>query len=91
MNIKEFIKKHEGKIIVGSIVGGAIIGIVLTKKYLGNKMLEIEGQEVLKAFTSKPEAVGRTTEEVVDFILNVAENDKFAIFKESKLYEIVKL
>lgn len=91
MKIKEFIKKHKSEIIVGTVVGSTIIAAVLVKKSISMRILQKEGEQILTTLTNDHKAIGRTAEEIVDFILNVGENDKFAIFKETELYEIVKL
>lgn len=83
MKIKNFIKEHKVEIAIGAVVGGAIIATVLTRKYLRIKIEQIEGKSgVIK---------GKTIDEVIDFILSASENDKFAVFKEGPLFEIVDL
>ena len=88
IKIKNFVKKHETKILITTIIGGSIISAVLAKKITKNKMLDL-GNEM----QAKIELNFRTKEEIMEFILNASENDKFAIFKEKEtdLFEIVDL
>ena len=84
--IKTFIKKHETKIWVVTIIGGSIISSVVASKITKNKMLDL-GNEM----TAKFEHDFRNKEEIMGFILNASENDKFAIFKETDKFEIIEL
>ena len=40
IKIKNFVKKHETKILVTTIIGGSIISAVLAKKITKNKMID---------------------------------------------------
>ena len=84
MEIKKFIKKYESKIIAVTFVGGVILGAVLTGKYLKLKTNNIEVNLVNKLNSI-------TTEEAIDYILNASEDDKFGVFKEGPLFQIVEL
>lgn len=86
IKIKNFVKKHETKILVTTVIGGSIISAVLAKKITKNKMLDL-GNEMQAKFQHD----FRTKEEIMEFILNVSENDKFAIFKETDKFEIIDL
>ena len=85
MKIKQFIKKNKVKIIVvGTIVGGAVIGGVIGKKHSSGKTLE----QVMPL----NDDVRFNKEELIDFISKAEADDKFAIFKENNSwYEKVEL
>ena len=84
MKIKQFIKDNKIKIIVGgTIVGGAVIGGVMGVKFSGFK--PFENKDVISTTTKM------NTKEIIDYILNVSDDNKFAIFKESDKYIIVDL
>jgi len=84
--VKNFIKKHETKILVATIIGGSIISSIVASKITKNKMLDL-GNEM----TTKFEHDFRNKEEIMGFILNASENDKFAIFKETDKFELINL
>lgn len=89
MKIKQFIKDNKIKIIVGgTIVGGAVIGGVMGVKFSGFKFSgfkPFENKDVISTTTKM------NTKEIIDYILNVSDDNKFAIFKESDKYIIVDL
>lgn len=84
--IKTFIKKHETKIWVATIIGGSIISSVLVTKHISTKMKNLEDNMKINF-----EHDFRNKEEIMGFILNASENDKFAIFKETDKFELIDL
>ena len=88
-NVKQFINKHKKGIVITTGVGCLAVSAILIKKYTG---VDTKVEKTIKEYPwgSKVESMLLNTEQVIDYVLNCDDNDKYAIFKESDKFEIVR-
>lgn len=90
MKIKNFIKKHENEIKVVTIITavgvGAVLGAKISSRVSGKK-LNCDTIDAINEYVP----TNLDKQGAIDFIQNSNDTIKYAIFKESELFQIVEL